>query len=151
MSQQAVVSSRFIDTERIPWVPLSPGLSFKPLRFLRNELGRIQLLRLEPGTIIPRHRHTGEVHGFNLVGQRKLLDTGELVGPGGYVYEPAGNVDSWMAVGTEPVIVHVTAYGAVEYLDERGDVVKRATCLSQFEAYRSWCQKNGIPMLDLQE
>lgn len=151
MSLPAVVPSRPIDTERIPWVPLSPGLSFKPLRFFRNDLGRIQLLRLEPGTVIPRHRHTGEVHGFNIAGQRKLLDTGELVGPGGYVYEPAGNVDSWMAVGTEPVIVHITAYGAVEYIDERGDLIKRATSLSQFEAYRSWCEKNGIPMLNLHE
>jgi 2,4'-dihydroxyacetophenone dioxygenase len=40
-----------------------------------------------------------EVHALNLAGTRKLLDTGEVVGPGGYVYEPAGNVDSWMAIG----------------------------------------------------
>src|SRR6185503_15413811 len=97
-----------LDTDRLPWIPLGPGESFKPLRFLPGDRGRVLLLRLEPGTVVPRHRHLGEVHAFNLSGHRQL-DTGEVVGPGGYVYEPAGNVDSWWTHGADPVIVHITA------------------------------------------
>jgi len=151
MSQPAAVGSRPVDTERIPWIPQGPGNSFKPLRFLREDRGWVLLLRLEPGTVIARHRHTGEVHGFNLSGQRKLLETGEVIGPGGYVYEPAHNVDSWMAVGTEPVIVHITVHGAVEYLDERGEVTRRYTSSTQQEVYRKFCAEHGVPMLDLVE
>ncbi len=51
-------------------------------------------MRLQPGAIVGLHRHTGDVHAFNLSGYRKILDTGEIVGPGDYVYEPAGNVDA---------------------------------------------------------
>jgi quercetin dioxygenase-like cupin family protein len=138
----------FVDPERLPWIPLGPGESFKPLRFLPQDRGRVLLLRLEPGTVVPRHRHLGEVHALNLAGQRQL-DTGEIVGPGGYVYEPVGNVDSWASVGDEPVVVHITAYGAMEYLDEDGAVLRRDSAASLRERYERHCAENGLEPLDL--
>jgi quercetin dioxygenase-like cupin family protein len=138
-----------LNPEEIPWIPLGPGESFKPLRFLSNDRGRALLLRLQPGIVVPKHRHLGEVHGFNLAGRRKLLETDEIVGPGGYVYEPSGNVDSWMAVGDEPVVVHIIAYGAMEYLGENDQVVKRDTAGSLREAYLRYCRENALAPLDL--
>lgn len=141
-------ASHPIDTERIPWIPMgSPGLSFKPLRFFRDGSGWTYLFRLEPGTLIPRHRHTGEVHGFNLAGRRKLLDTGEVIGPGAYVYEPPGNVDSWMAVGDEPVVLLITVRGAIEYLGKDGELVGRVTSNDRLETYRRWCTETGAEFL----
>jgi quercetin dioxygenase-like cupin family protein len=137
------------DPEDIPWIPLGPGESFKPLRFLPNARGRVLLLRLEPGTLVPLHRHLGEVHAYNVAGSRKLLETGEIVGPGGYVYEPAGNVDSWMAVGDEPVVVHITAYGPMEYLGEDGAVLRRDSPSSLRAAYHRYCAEHGLVPLDL--
>jgi len=66
-----------------------------------------------------------------------------------HVYEPAGNVDSWMAVGDEPVIVHITSYGAMEYLGPSGDVVKRDSASSLRDAYLRYCADNGVAPLDL--
>lgn len=149
MNLPSQFASHAVDTDAIPWIPLGPGESFKPLHFFPKDRGRILLLRLDPGTIAPRHRHLGEVHGFNLAGTRKLIESGEVIGPGGYVYEPAGNVDSWMAVGSVPVVVHIVAYGAVEYLGERDAVIKRDTPSSLLEIYRRYCDKNGIPLVDL--
>ena len=137
-------ASAALDSESIPWIPLGPGESFKPLRFFPNDRGRVLLLRLDPGTVVPRHRHLGEVHGFNLSGSRKLLDNGEVVGPGAYVYEPAGNVDSWMAVGDEPVIVHITSFGAMEYLDDEDNVLRRDSAASLREIYLRYCADNGL-------
>ncbi|MBZ4418039.1 cupin domain-containing protein [Myxococcus sp. RHSTA-1-4] len=137
-----------VHTDRIPWVPMGrPGFSFKPLRFFHDDSGWMYLLRVEPGTLVPLHRHTGEVHGYNLAGQRKLIDTGEVIGPGTYVYEPAGNVDSWMAVGDEPVILHITVRGAVEYLGQDGEVVGRVTSNDRLQSYRRWCEENGARFL----
>jgi len=149
MSQSVTYASQAVDPESIPWIPLGPGESFKPLCFLPADRGRVLLLRLEPGTIVPRHRHSGEVHGLNIKGQRQLLETGELVGPGGYVYEPAGNVDSWMAIGDEPVIVHIIAHGTLEYLDENDQVLRRDSASSLREVYQRYCQEHGITPLDL--
>lgn len=142
-------ASHAVDTESIPWIPLGPGESFKPLHFFPKDRGRILLLRLDPGTIVPRHRHDGEVYAFNLTGSRKLIESGEVIGPGGYVYEPAGNVDSWTAVGSEPVVVHIAAYGAMEYLGERDEVLQRDTPSSLLEIYRRYCEKNSIAPVDL--
>lgn len=127
------------DAEALPWVPIAPGFSFKLIRATSDDDVWVELLRLEPGTTIPRHRHTGEVHAYTLAGQRELLDTGEVLGAGSYVYEPPGNVDSWRAVGTAPLLVFVTVRGAIEYLDERDAVIQRSTASTAAEAYRRGC------------
>ena len=135
-----------LDTTALPWIPLGPGESFKPLRFFPN--GRALLLRVEPGTVIARHRHFGEVHAFNISGQRRL-DTGELVGPGGYVFEPDGNVDSWQTAGDEPVTVQITSFGAMEYLGENDEVLVRHTPDSLRETYLRYCREHGVTPLEL--
>lgn len=121
--------------EHLPWSPIAPGFDLKLLYGERDEDTRAMFLRLTPGTKIPRHRHEGEVHAVNLAGTRQL-DTGEVIGPGQYVYEPPGNVDSWWAVGDETLIVFVTVRGALDYLDDRGEVVSRWTTSRMAEAYR---------------
>src|SRR6201986_3618252 len=113
-----------LDTDGMPWIATGPGKSFRPLRFHAD--GWSELMRLEPGSLVAPHRHTGEVHAYNLAGTRQILSTNETVGPGDYVYEPAGNVDSWQAVGDQPCIVHIKVVGAVEYLDESGTVIDTA-------------------------
>jgi quercetin dioxygenase-like cupin family protein len=128
------------DSAALPWQPLKPGFSMKLLYADPERELRVQLLRLDPGTVIERHRHDGPVHAYNLAGSRMLLDTNELVGPGGYVYEPAGNVDSWMAVGDEPVIVFVTVEGAISYIDERGEVTSSATTRRTADNYRKFVE-----------
>jgi 2,4'-dihydroxyacetophenone dioxygenase len=136
------------DQAHIPWVPTRGGISFKPLRFLDGGRGFVELMRLEPGAAVPRHRHTGAVHAVNLQGQRRLAG-GEIIGPGGYVYEPPGNVDSWSAVGDEPVIIHVVLDGAVEYLDDTGAVTHRIDARGLAELYQRHCREHGLPVLDL--
>ncbi|MGZ4778156.1 MAG: cupin domain-containing protein [Thermoanaerobaculia bacterium] len=142
-----MTNQQSLDPQTIPWIPLGPGESFKPLRFGRDR--RVLLLRLDPGTIVPRHRHLGEVHAFNISGHRKLIDTNEIVGPGGYVFEPAGNVDSWMAVGDEPVIVHITSFGAMEYLGDNDEVLRRDTPSTLREIYLRYCDDQHLAPIDL--
>jgi 2,4'-dihydroxyacetophenone dioxygenase len=138
-----------IAADAVPWVPLSPGKAFKPLRFMPDDGGFVELLRLQPGEAIPRHRHTGEVHAVNLQGRREL-DSGERVGPGDYVYEPPGNVDSWRAVGDETLIVLVVVTGAVEYLDERDNVTQRYTASVLDGIYRRHCAAAGLEAIVLE-
>jgi quercetin dioxygenase-like cupin family protein len=119
----------------LPWQPLRPGFAVKVIRgCTSDDETRAVLLRLEPGTVIPRHRHEGEVHALNLAGSREL-DTGEVIGPGGYVYEPPGNVDSWKAVGDVPLVVFVTVRGAIVYLDDAGATIAATTNTGATAAY----------------
>lgn len=131
-----------LHTMDLPWIPSGPGNSFRPLRF--DTASWSELMRVEPGRAIPLHRHTGPVHAFNLSGTRRILGSGELVGPGDYVYEPCGMVDGWEAVGAEPCVIHLHIVGAVEYLDSTGQVTATYDSASQRAAYLAWCRENGV-------
>jgi 2,4'-dihydroxyacetophenone dioxygenase len=130
-----------LHTDDMPWIPTGGGKAFRPLRFEAD--GWSELMRLEPGSLVAPHRHTGEVQAYNLAGTRRILTTDEIVGPGDYVYEPAGKTDSWQAVGDEPCVVHIKVVGAVEYLDESGAVVDTADSATQRAAYLAWCEETG--------
>jgi len=89
-------------------------------------------------------RHTGELRAFNVTGTREILETGELVGPGNYVYEPAGTVDTWGATSDGPCVIHLKATGAIEYLGPDGQVTEAVTAASRRAIYLEWCQREGV-------
>ena len=141
--------ARIARSESAPWVPsASAGKWSKPLRFFRDERGFVELLRMDPGTVMPLHRHTGEIHAWNLVGQRELC-SGEIVGSGDYVYEPPGNTDWWKATGDEPLIALVIIMGEVEFLAPGGGVAVRVSASTQLAQYERYCREHGLQMLDL--
>lgn len=140
--------ARICSSADLPWIPDSPEKSWKPLRFFADGRGFVELLCMAPGAVMPLHRHTGEIHAYNLSGQRQLC-TGEVLGPGDYAYEPPGNIDWWKVVGDEPMTVLVVVMGTVEFLGP-GQVVKaRASAQTQLKAYHDYCQQHGLPLLDL--
>ena len=108
----------------LDWIPLSTGISFKPIVFFPGDTGYQLLLKVEPGAVVPRHHHTGEVHAFVLSGQRRIAGCPEVIGAGSYVYEPVDNIDTSEAIGDEPCVIHIEANGRVEYLDDDGNVVR---------------------------
>lgn len=140
----STVSAFGVDTNQIPWIPLSEGLSFKPLTFFPGDSGYQLLLRLEPGTVIPRHRHTGEIHAFNIAGTRRILTTGEDIGPGTYIHEPVGNTDTWQAAGDEPCIIHIEANGRINYLDDEDNTIRYTDAATARAEYLAWCSEQNV-------
>ena len=100
-------------------------------------------MRLEPGSGVPLHRHSGEVHAYCLTGSREILGTGEIAGPGSYVYEPGGTIDAWQAVGDQPCVLHLKVVGAIDYLDSDGQVFDTVDATTQRRAYLDWCAEHG--------
>ena len=125
-----------------PWIPASPVKASKPLRFFSDDRGFVELLRMQPGARMPLHRHTGEIHAYTLSGAR-ALSSGEIVGPGDYVYEPAGTIDEWRIVGDQPMTALVVVMGAVEFLDADHAVIGRASASTQLQAYLDYCARQG--------
>jgi 2,4'-dihydroxyacetophenone dioxygenase len=133
----------------LPWVPSgTPGKSAKLLRFLPDDRGFVELLRMEPGVVMPLHRHTGEIHVYNLSGTRQLC-TGEIVGAGDYVYEPNGNTDWWKIVGAQTMLALVVVIGKVAFLDAEGRVTATADAASQRAELERHCLRTGLPMPEL--
>ncbi|HMA50738.1 MAG TPA: hypothetical protein VKP60_13355 [Magnetospirillaceae bacterium] len=128
------------------WIPEGPGKWSRPLSFDVVRGTWVELMRLLPGTSLGRHRHSGPVHAFNLRGER-LLSDGRHVKMHDYVFEPDGNVDWWGAVGEEELVVFVSVGGAVEYLDEQGEVTLRITAEDRYRDYVAYCQERGLEPL----
>ena len=101
-------------TADLDWIPLSAGISFKPIVFFPADAGYQLLLKVEPGAVVPRHHHTGEVHAFVLSGERRISGCPEVIRAGSYVYEPVDNIDTWEAVGDEPCVV-IDWQGVADY------------------------------------
>ncbi|GAA5067944.1 cupin domain-containing protein [Lysobacter panacisoli] len=145
---QDFLPGRVAPASATPWIPMNAEKSWKPLRFFADGRGFVELLRMSPGALMPLHRHTGEIHAYNLTGTRTLC-TGEVIGPGDYVYEPPGNADWWKVTGDEEMIALVVVMGEVEFIDAAGAVRSRASAATQLQAYRDHCQRLGLPVLDL--
>ncbi|MGF1593941.1 MAG: cupin domain-containing protein [Kiloniellaceae bacterium] len=133
-------TSKPIHTEDLPWMPLDEGVWVRPLRF-SGEARSLQL-KVAPGVTIGRHAHGGEVHAFNVSGSRRL-GGGDIAGPGAYVYEPAGNVDSWTCVGDEPCVVQISMSGRLAYLGDGGKVRDVTDTPKLKSQYLAWCRENG--------
>jgi 2,4'-dihydroxyacetophenone dioxygenase len=141
--------ARFVANADLPWVPSAmPGKSSKLLRVFADDRGFVELLRMEPGVSMPLHRHTGEIHAYNLSGSR-VLCTGEVIGPGDYVYEPPGNVDWWKIVGDAPMVALAIVMGTVEFLGPGGEVQARASASTQLTQYQAYCREQGLTIQDL--
>ena len=149
MTPQSFLPARISNSAALPWVPSgTPGKVAKLLRVLPDDSGFVELLRMEPGVAMPWHRHSGEIHAYNLQGSRELC-TGEVIGPGDYVFEPPGNVDWWRVVGDEPMTALVVVMGTVEFLNADGSVRATAHAASQRAELARYCQAQGIALPDL--
>ena len=141
--------NRQIASADLPWVEQGEGVWFKPLR-LSLELGMwANLLKVAAGGLVSRHRHHGAVEAWVLQGRWKYLEHGLVAEPGSYVHEPAGDVHTLVVEPGEEMITLFLVHGAVEYLDEEGNVVRTDTAQSKLELYEAHCRKHGLEPLDL--
>ena len=93
----------------LDWIPLSTGISFKPIVFFPGDTGYQLLLKVEPGAVVPRHHHTGEVHAFVRSGQRRIAGCPPRVRSRFSGLPPAGSVsvessEGGAAAGTSSAI-----------------------------------------------
>lgn len=135
------LTSTPIAADSLPWMPLAPGIATKPLRFAGEE--RTQLLKVDPGTSVGLHAHSGFVHAYTISGARRL-DGDVVAGPGSYVFEPNGNRDCWECAGDEPVVLFIHMTGALVSLGEGGSETGRTTTESLRASYLAWCQTEGL-------
>lgn len=117
-----------IDTSREVWVKdvLAPGLDVCPL-FLDAQNGIWGLrVRFAPGTVLPKHFHTGTVHMFTLSGSWHYAEyPGQPQTAGCYLYEPGGSVHQFMtpASNTEPTDAFMLVFGANVNFDAEGNFI----------------------------
>lgn len=134
--------------EDTAWMEIGEGRGLKLLRILPDDAGYAAIMRVDPGHAIPPHRHTGAVHAYNLKGSRRI-HTGDVIGPGGYVFEPPGNIDTWEAIGDEPCLILIVVEGDVEYLTPEGHVAERYNAAGMRALHLKWSKAAGLRPFEL--
>ncbi len=68
---------------------------------------------------------------------------GFFAGPGAYVYEAAGNVDTWTCVGEEPCVVQISMTGRLAYVGDSGETRDYTDTPKLKAQYLAWCRANN--------
>jgi 2,4'-dihydroxyacetophenone dioxygenase len=144
-----VISDRAIAAADVPWVPLSDGAEYKPVRFDFATGVWVNVLRIAPGAGLSRHRHNGgAVLAYCLEGSWRYLEREWVAVPGTFVYEPPGDVHT-LEAGPEGMTTLFVTDGVLQYFDESEGVVREDTVFTRYEGYLRHCEANGIPLVDL--
>lgn len=139
-----------IDIERIPWVPQSDRVWFKPVRFDLASGRWINLLRVTPGGKVNRHRHTGgQVMAYTIQGQWRYLEREWVARPGTFVYEPPGDIHTLIVDGEEEMITLFILEGTVQYLNDDDEVYYQDDVFTKLKLYREYCSSHNMAEIDL--
>ena len=107
MSSPGTSPSKFLATSDMPWRPFpeAPGVSFRVLKTHSPRNGATLLLRFEPGSAYPAHRHPEGEEYYVLEGE--LVDGARRYGAGTYVWHPPGSAHAPRSDGGATVLVFV--------------------------------------------
>jgi hypothetical protein len=139
-----------IDSTKIPWVPQGERVWFKPLRFDLVNGRWINLLKVEGGGKVNRHRHSGgQVLGYCIQGSWRYLERDWVARPGTLVYEPPGDIHTLVVDGAEGMQTLFILEGVIQYLDDDDNIVYQDDVFTKLERYLNFCRAQNIEPLDL--
>jgi len=129
----------------LPFVNLGDGTELQLLQ-VDVEAGLwVIRSRFQPGTIVPTHKHTGEVFAFTLAGSWKYVEYPEVNVAGSYLYEPAGSIHTLMVPEDNDVVTDVwfAIYGANLNLGPDGNVEMVIDAGLVRDTYFALCEAEG--------
>jgi len=129
----------------LPFVNLGDGTELQLLQ-VDVEAGLwVIRSRFAPGTIVPTHKHTGEVFAFTLAGSWKYVEYPEVNVAGSYLYEPAGSIHTLMVPEDNDVVTDVwfAIYGANLNLGPDGNVEMVIDAGLVRDTYFALCEAEG--------
>jgi quercetin dioxygenase-like cupin family protein len=131
----------------LPYVSDMEGYSFQ-LAHVDLDAGLwVIRTRLEPGTALQTHRHTGQVLGFTLNGRWRYTEYGHDYLAGSHIFEPANSVHTLEAPAdnTERTDVWFAVWGANLLLDPDGTISAVRDAAAVLRSYRELCEAAGLP------
>lgn len=124
-----------VQSADMAWIALAPGAWYKPLRFNADDSGWVSLVRLAPGSCVPRHRHSGPVTGFVLQGSGRFVEADVTVRCGSFSHEPTDTVDTLRCEGDVDLVVLFSVEGQLEFLAADGAVLRVESATTKQQHY----------------
>jgi 2,4'-dihydroxyacetophenone dioxygenase len=135
-----------IETESFPWATFFPGIEVKLLRASEATASYTLLARFAPGTILPKHRHFGEVQAFTLRGRWHYREYDWVANAGSLVFEPPGSTHTLHVPedATEPAVILFMVTGGMALLTDEDEVFMLEDVPTMRERYRATLLDAGI-------
>ena len=143
-------NSNNVTTEAIPWGLVWEGIEIKMLRSGNGSGTYTLMTRLQPGVVLPKHRHFGDVHGYTISGRWGYQEYDWEASGGDYVYEPPNSTHTLYVPddAAEPaVIVFVVDKGMV-ILGDNDEILSIEDAWTLTEIYRTALANHGIAFPD---
>lgn len=113
--------SKYVTFDQLNWEPQVPGIDIAVLWGDYNGEDYGLLVRLKPGSSVPRHSHAFDYHGVTLQGNwihsSKGHDNTSLTA-GGYAFQAAKEVHTDRCTGTEDCILLIHQHGPRDFISE---------------------------------
>ena len=138
-----LVASASPEDER-EWVPSAfSGVWMRPLLFDTANGAWVNVVRMNTEGVVSRHCHPSPVHGYVIQGQWRYAERDWIAKPGDYVFEPAGDTHTLIALlGESRTLFWIS--GALIELDAAGNTIGHADVFTRIEQAASHFASVGL-------
>lgn len=135
-----------LDVETIPYATFFPGIEVKLLRFSNETASYTLLTRFAPGTVLPKHRHFGEVQAYTLQGTWHYKEYDWYAKAGSLVYEQPFSTHTLHVPddAKEPAVVLFIVTGGMALLTDEDEVFMLEDVPTMVERYKDTLVDAGI-------
>ena len=131
-----------------PWIPFQPGIFIRHLAFDVRASSATNVLWVQQGGMLGRHRHRGPVFGYVLEGSWRYLEHAWIARPGDYISEAPGSVHTLVSEDPNGKKTVFWLNGPVEFLDEHDQVLETFDVFWFIDHYVSYCRQNNLKLND---
>lgn len=126
------------------WVPAAmAGVWMRPLLFDTVNGAWVNVVRMRKEGFVSRHAHPSPVHGYVISGNWRYAERDWIATPGDYLFEPAGDVHTLLALPGESQTLFWIS-GALVELDEDGRTLAHSDVFSRIEQAADHFEEVGL-------
>lgn len=132
----------YIDGESSPWVPFVPNVFIKHLTFDVRSSSAANVLWVQAGGLLGKHRHRGPVSGYVIEGSWRYLEYDWVGRPGDFIRESPGRTHTLFSEHGMKTFFWLN--GPLDFLDDEDRVLETVDVFWFIDHYVSHCNENGI-------
>jgi 2,4'-dihydroxyacetophenone dioxygenase len=142
MRDKYALEEGYVNGEDSPWVPFVPNVFIKHLTFDVRSSSAANVLLVQAGGLLGRHRHRGPVSGYVIEGSWRYLEYDWVARPGDFVRESPGRVHTLYS--EQGMKTFFWLNGPLEFLDDEGRVTETVDVFWFIDHYERHCRENGL-------
>ena len=129
-----------------PWIPWLDKVWIRHLSFDVRNNSAVNILWVEPGGTVSRHRHRGLVTGYCLEGSWYYAEYDWVARPGDFIREAPGRTHTLVSKEGMKTLFHLN--GSLEFLDENDNLLETVDVFWFIDHYVNYCKKNNIKIVE---